>query len=309
MRLYLVTVVFLGITSPSKNYGTVWRYDDQHNWPGDRCREGGKRQSPIDIKTTDVIKDFNSLFIKYGNLKFVGYKKVLLSAINNGLTIQFTTDGDETIHPTITGGPLKHNYRLEQMHFHWISEHSLNGIKFPMEIHFVHVQSDLSVDEALMKRDGLAIIAVFCEVQADLDDYENTPVDEIIEHLPNLTSTGDRMSGILLDISKLLSPKNNNYFTYAGSLTSPECNEVVIWIIYQYPIRISDTQYRQFSKISAGRHNFRSQQRLSQHVVFTPPSNHVNKPHLVMFFENVVNLVADFFRNVTTYMKKELRSR
>lgn len=33
-----------------------------------------------------------------------------------------------------------------------------------MEVHFVHVRSDLSVLDALSKKDGLAIVAVFCKV-------------------------------------------------------------------------------------------------------------------------------------------------
>lgn len=34
-----------------------------------------------------------------------------------------------------------------------------------MEIHFVHVRADLKVPEALNKRDGLAIVSVFCDVR------------------------------------------------------------------------------------------------------------------------------------------------
>ncbi|KAG6448227.1 hypothetical protein O3G_MSEX005364 [Manduca sexta] len=166
----VIMAMVLEIASSVSYYGPAWSYDDETNWPGSKCREGGKRQSPIDIRTTDVIKDFNSHFIKYGALKFIGYQKVLLTGVNNGHTIQFSCEGDETIHPVLTGGPLKHQYRLEQMHFHWLSEHSINGMKYPMEIHFVHVRSDLTVMEALQKKDGLAIVAVFCQhIEVEVD--------------------------------------------------------------------------------------------------------------------------------------------
>ncbi|XP_075976506.1 carbonic anhydrase 1-like [Anticarsia gemmatalis] len=283
------------------NYQPLWTYDDEAQWPGTRCKIGGRRQSPIDIRTEIVIKDFTKQFIKYGPLVFTGYREVLVSGINNGHTIQFSTEGEEAIHPVLSGGPLKHVYRLEQIHFHWLSEHSINGVKYPMEIHFVHVRTDLTVYEALGKRDGLAIVAVFCNVQAELDDYQQEAM-EIMEYIPKLMNTGDRLSGVILDMTKLLSPNKGSYYTYAGSLTSPECNEAVVWIIFEIPIYLSDAQYRLFGKIGVGRHNFRSLQKMRQHVVFTPGDNSLHIPQIVIFFEDVFRLVTGFFKNITTFV-------
>ncbi|XP_028168647.1 carbonic anhydrase 1-like [Ostrinia furnacalis] len=287
----------------------LWTYDDETNWPGVNCKEGGKRQSPIDIRTADVVKDYAKQFIKHGQLKFTGYHRVLVSGINNGHTVQFSSEGEEAIHPTLTGGPLEHRYRLEQLHFHWLSEHSVNGIKFPMEIHFVHVRSDLNVGDALVSKDGLAIISVFCNVQAELDDRQQQASDEIMQYIPKLLETGDRISGVLMDMTKLLSPNQQSYYTYAGSLTSPECNEAVIWIIFDTPIFLSDADYRMFGKVGVGRHNFRSLQKLNHHVVFKPVSASLHTPQIVKLFDDVVKLVTDFFRNVTSFMSKGLRSR
>ena len=36
--------------------------------------------------------------------------------------------------------------------------------RYPMELHFVHVRTDLKVMDALGKRDGLAIVSVFGNV-------------------------------------------------------------------------------------------------------------------------------------------------
>ncbi|CAH2269783.1 jg18972 [Pararge aegeria aegeria] len=98
-----------------------------------------------------------------------------------------------------------------------------------MEIHFVHVRSDLEVFEALQRKDGLAIVAVFCNVQAEQSDHERGAFEELIQYIPQLMSIGDRVSGMLMDLRKLMSPEK-------GSLTSPECNEVVVWIIFYKPI-------------------------------------------------------------------------
>ncbi|CAD0200193.1 unnamed protein product [Chrysodeixis includens] len=290
------------------DYQPVWTYDDEAHWPGLRCREGGKRQSPIDIKTSDVIPDYTKQFIKYGPLQFTGYHKVLVSGINNGHTIQFSSEGEEAIHPVLTGGPLKYLYRLEQLHFHWLSEHSINGVKYPMELHFVHVRADLTVYEALGKRDGLAIVSVFGNVQAELDDYQQE-ASEMMQHIPKLMKTGDRTSGVLLDMTKLLSPNRESYYTYSGSLTSPECNEAVIWIIFDSPIFLTDAQYRLFGKVGVGRHNFRSLQKLKHHVVFSPAESKIHIPQIVIFFEDVIRVFTDFFRNVGTFVSDGLPTR
>ncbi|CAK1543781.1 unnamed protein product [Leptosia nina] len=271
----------------------------ESSWPGGFCKKGGKRQSPIDIQPKDVIVDFEKQFIKYGKLVYKGYEAVLLTGINNGHTIQFSTEGDNSMHPTLTGGPLKHVYRLEQLHFHWLSEHAVNGAKFPMEIHFVHVRSDLKVSEALSKRDGLAIVSVFCNVKTELKTEEADTSDELLQHIPLLMKTANRISGVLIDLEKLI-PQKHSYYSYMGSLTSPECNEVVIWIIYDKPIHISDALYRIFGNVGVGRHNYRSLQRLSHHMIFQPPPNLIATPRAVQMLQDVVNVIRNFFRNVTS---------
>uniref|UniRef100_A0A2A4ISD7 Carbonic anhydrase n=2 Tax=Heliothis virescens TaxID=7102 RepID=A0A2A4ISD7_HELVI len=291
------------------DYEPVWSYDNESNWPGLHCQEGGKRQSPIDIRTGDVIPDFTKTFIKYGPLQFTGYKRVLVSGINNGHTIQFSSEGDETIHPILTGGPLKYLYRLEQLHFHWLSEHSINGVKYPMELHFVHVRADLSVVEALNKRDGLAIVSVFGNVQTEIMEDFEPQVMEIMQHIPLLMNPGDRVSGVILDMTKLMSPNRQSYFTYSGSLTSPECNEAVIWIIFDEPIYLTDAHYRLFGKIGVGRHNFRSLQKLNHHIVYTPGVTKVHMPQIAVFFTDIINILGEFFKNVGKFVSNGIKTR
>ncbi|XP_050349538.1 putative carbonic anhydrase 3 [Nymphalis io] len=302
-KVYIIVVMYIDLFLCISFYGPIWSYDDESAWPGGFCKKGGKRQSPINIQTNNVIKDFDRQFIKHGSLKFIGYENVLSSGLNNGHTIQFSTEGYTDMHPTITGGPLKYTYRLEQLHFHWLSEHSIDGVKFPMEIHFVHVRKDLNISEALNKRDGLAILAVFCNVQPDLNENQREASDEIMQHIPLLMRTGRRFSGAILNLRKLLSPKKNSYFSYLGSLTSPECNEVVVWIIFDNPIYISDDLYRLFGKVGIGRHNFRSQQKIKHHQVYQPPDAFITTPKAVIVVKDVYKHVTQFFQNITRQVR------
>ncbi|XP_022834428.1 putative carbonic anhydrase 5 [Spodoptera litura] len=212
------------------------------------------------------------------------------------------------MHPLVSGGPLKHRYRLEQLHFHWLSEHAVNGIKYPMEIHFVHVRADLTVNQALHRKDGLAIISVFGNVQSELEDSD-LHMSEVMTHVPKLMRAGNRLSGVLLDMTKLLNVDKSSYYTYAGSLTSPDCNEAVTWIIFTSPIFLTDAQYRMFANIGIVRHNFRSLQRVNQQVVYMPVETKVKVPQIVQFFVDVGKAVTDFFKNFGTFMANGIHGR
>ncbi|KAJ2947243.1 hypothetical protein O0L34_g16953 [Tuta absoluta] len=289
------------------NLTDVWNYNNENAWPGKKCQEGGKRQSPIDIREQDVKVDFEGEFIRFGPLSFIGYKGVLMAGINNGLTVQFSSEGDPSIHPILKGGPLKHSYRLEQLHFHWLSEHAIDGRKFPMELHFVHVRTDLTVAEALQQRDGLAIVAMFCNVETQLTAEQDDITQELMDVVPLLLDTGKRFSGMLLDLRKLIEPRRFSYYAYEGSLTSPECNEVVIWIILEKPLAISDAQYRMFGKIGVSQHNFRSLQPIKRHKVYkTKPASPYQTPSFVRAMYAFFDDVKQFFQNVTRFVTKVL---
>ncbi|XP_073952932.1 carbonic anhydrase 1-like isoform X1 [Choristoneura fumiferana] len=278
-------------------FAPMWRYDDETTWPGTLCHSG-QRQSPINIRTAAVEMDFDRRFIRNGKLQLSGYNGVLVSGQNNGHTIQFTMEGDEAMHPTLTGGPLKHLYRLEQLHFHWLSEHAVDGFKYPMEIHFVHIRTDLSVAGALDVKDGLAIIAVFCNIhpEAEIADPKSD-MEEVMHEVPKLKTLGSRVSGVILDMTRLLKTPQN-YVTYSGSLTSPECNEAVTWIILEDPIFMTDAQYRLFSDIGVGRHNFRSLQ-ASNRSLWRPPRARFYTPYLVQVLHELLSTAASFVRNIT----------
>jgi len=68
-------------------------------------------------------------------------------------------------------------YMFEQLHFHWGSrdnvgsEHTIDGVRYPMEVHFVHYkQSYGSFDEAVNKPDGLVVLSGLYKVITRLNN-------------------------------------------------------------------------------------------------------------------------------------------
>ncbi len=91
---------------------------------------GGKSQSPIDINTKNAAADKKLLKPKFT------YGKSKINVVNNSHTVQFNVDGDNKVN--LNGK----DYKLLQFHYHALSEHTIDGKHFPLEVHFVHKYSD-----------------------------------------------------------------------------------------------------------------------------------------------------------------------
>lgn len=81
-------------------------------------------------------------------------------------------DGYEKIIPYVFGGRLTNEYVLEGLHFHWGnrnnlgSEHVVNDIQYPLEMHIIHRNRRYpNVSEALKHGDGLTVLAFFYQVR------------------------------------------------------------------------------------------------------------------------------------------------
>ncbi|WP_432772652.1 carbonic anhydrase family protein [Francisella salimarina] len=90
----------------------------------------GKKQSPINIATTNIIKGTEADKIK------INYHLHVDEIWNNGHTIQIQFKPGSYI---FIG---KQKYELKQMHFHTPSENYLDGKEFPFEAHFVNISKD-----------------------------------------------------------------------------------------------------------------------------------------------------------------------
>ncbi|XP_077392153.1 carbonic anhydrase [Festucalex cinctus] len=224
-----------------------WGYGP-NNGP-DKWEEGfpianGPRQSPINIvpKETQFSPSLKPLKLKYDPSNSMGI-------LNNGHSFQvdYSDDVDSS---TLTGGPISGTYRLKQFHFHWGasdergSEHTINGIKFPCELHLVHWNTKYpSFGEAASQPDGLAVVGVLLKIGA-----ANPKLQKVLDALASIKTKGMQTTFANFDPQTLL-PVSLDYWTYDGSLTTPPLLESVTWIVLKEPISVSPAQMAMFRSL------------------------------------------------------------
>jgi carbonic anhydrase len=191
--------------------------------------DDGQAQSPIDIITDSTVRD-NNQFI---SIKF----KTGITAIENlGHTIQLDFREGST---TITGGKT---YSTKQFHFHTPSEHMIDGITYPMEMHIVNVLKDS--DEK--KNPQFLVIALLFKM-----GRENTFIKEFLKAIPGeegkdtLPSGTVRFEDLFLTIPK---KEEAGFYFYHGSFTTPPYTESVLWIVKKYILEASPEQITAIEK-------------------------------------------------------------
>jgi carbonic anhydrase len=221
-------------------YGESWGYSGVYGpetWCDSYPACCGTSQSPIDIDVAASVPGYIEAF------DFHNYDSVSgeYTITNNGHTVKVSTDN--TVY--VSGGGLDGNYIFNQVHLHWGStndvgsEHRVNGWVFPAELHFVHWQESLgSIAEAYSVTGGLAVIGVLLEL-SDEDNMQLEPMISALEHVPY---DGDTFALESFNFLELLPADRECFYRYSGSLTTPDCNESVIWTVLDSTIKISARQ-------------------------------------------------------------------
>ncbi|KAM4531960.1 carbonic anhydrase 15 [Fundulus diaphanus] len=152
---------------------------------------------------------------------------------------------------TVSGGGLPGVYHTIQLHFHWGapaangSEHTVDGRRYPMEMHVVNMKSiHPNVSAALDDPTGLAVLGFFIDVVY----ADNVHFGHISQKLSSVAYRGQMAKVKPFPLLSLL-PKLNmsQYYRYSGSLTTPPCSQAVVWTLYEVPIYISWSQLAQFT--------------------------------------------------------------
>ena len=200
----------------------------------------GQNQSPINIieSTTILNPSAKDLDVMYSP------NTILKKVENNGHSIQFDFNpGDSILY--------KHDiYYLKQIHFHEPAEHLINGVKFPIEIHLVHVNTDNNITV-------LGILGM---------EGEESQLFEFLESFLPLENGEERIIDQNLDLTSLF-PDKTDFYSYSGSLTTPPCTENVNWVIFKEPIIISLDEVLKL-KNNMPLNNYRNEQPVNDRIIY-----------------------------------------
>ena len=180
----------------------------------------GKRQSPI------AIDDSATLQGPAEPIAF-DYRASGGTVVNNGHTIQVDLTPDNSL--VVRGS----SYQLLQFHFHHPSEEQVNGKTFSMVAHLVHKNAE----------GQLAVVAVLLT-----DGAPNPVIDTVWKHMPLDANDRVPLPSPLLNLNELL-PKDQRYYQFMGSLTTPPCTEGVLWMVLKTPVTLSASQIRLFGQL------------------------------------------------------------
>ncbi|GLJ46418.1 hypothetical protein SUGI_0978250 [Cryptomeria japonica] len=202
----------------------------------------GEKQSPINIQTANVQ---NNEALGVLNK---GYSAAHATMINKGYEIQVAWS--EYAGSVVIEGV---EYKLSQSHWHQPSEHTINGLRYPFELHMVHISDDGSI----------AVIGILYEFGKP-DDFltklewaihkiGQPHAEDIDLHSVNPNDIGLR--------------RDEAYYRYSGSLTTYPFNEEVTWTVIKHPKTATPEQVRDLWNALNGKANSREVQALNGRVV------------------------------------------
>ena len=207
-----------------KFFSNTWSYEGETgpaNWgkinPAWAKCGSGNRQSPIDIR--------DGMKVELEQISF-DYHPSTFNVTDNGHTVQVMVGGGNFL--TVQN----RMYELIQFHFHRPSEERINGKGYEMVVHLVH-------------KDGEGRIAMLALL---LERGKPQPVIQTVWNNLPLEKLETLAPSVVLDPMELL-PARRDYFTFMGSMTTPPCQEGVLWLVMKEPVQASPAQMALFSRL------------------------------------------------------------
>jgi len=200
----------------SQSQENPFDYHHQKEWR----LESGDSQSPIDIRREDVTPadyapDENDTIVVHVTGEGA-------SVVDNGNTVQIVLANSTA---TIRG----RHFKLMQAHFHAPAEHTIDGVRHPLEGHFVFKAQD----------GRLAVIAVL---------YREGVENEQFAVLVSAAQRDVRVPVDSFDAAALVPATLNCYYHYLGSLTTPPLSENVEWYVLDEPVALSSADIEAFRR-------------------------------------------------------------
>ncbi|CAL8365379.1 unnamed protein product [Lota lota] len=242
-------IVLLAVVSALSRCSALWCYESQFTC-AEPCKDpgswavlfpkcGGLQQSPINIVTSKV-----HVNTALHPLDFKGHEsKINIIVENLGYSIQFVLPQSVRL----TGGALPGNYRALHFHLHWGadggpgSEHTIDGERFPMELHMLHIKEPYgSVAEAEHDMAGIALLSFLFEESTN----DHPHLNSLIAAMGHIHDNGSSAEIRDFKLSDIIPPAKDlhSYYRYVGSMTTPGCEQAVAWTVFQQTLPVSSKQ-------------------------------------------------------------------
>jgi carbonic anhydrase len=202
---------------PSREYYTL---------PG---LDHGLIQSPVNILSGDTAAGSHSVI-------FAGEGISATEIRNTGHSVQLQMPPGASV---AFDGDL---YELKQCHFHTPSEHQIDGVTYPMEMHCVSTHPDTNSDGA---PEYLVVAFLYKMGQA------SSAIGRFIDAIPpdEGAQITDKHSTFFISDIVAEGDVSLGYFTYQGSLTTPPYTETVRWLVKRSIREASPQQIRKINQI------------------------------------------------------------
>lgn len=213
---------------------------------GSEC--AGRHQSPINILEIETTVG-NSL----DQISELNYEDntSLTSITNNGHTIQYNFDGE--LNKFIYEDK---EYQMKQFHFHAPSEHTLNGVRYPLEIHLVHHN----------EKSNSYVVFAFLVHQGE-SDPTFTFLEKFLPIKEGETKDISATYNLGTTVKDVFGMDSVEAFTYDGSLTTPPCTEKVHWIVFKNASSASASQIKILEDLMP-KNNYRDVQPINDRTVY-----------------------------------------
>lgn len=195
----------------------AWSYDEGPTGPSNWANldatfaacGSGQRQSPIDLSEPQRY-DFQDPDPSYGMRP--GQRQlaqgVVMLTVDPGARLMLGPDA----------------YDLVQIHAHAPSEHTIEGRRFPAELHLVHRHASGQI----------AVVGVLLE--------EGSQSPDLWPLMPPWPAPGEVQTPEEKLAPVGLLPASLKSYQYEGSLTTPPCTEGVRWVVLATPVEASAAQ-------------------------------------------------------------------
>jgi len=246
--------------SGKDNSPNHWTYEEVASWKEEYPECEGQSQSPLDIDTSKLKLSFDgdgSGFYSFANR--TNYKALTgRTSHNNFHSVQVDGDFGTIILPIGV-------FEAKQFHFHFPSEHAIDGMLADGEMHIVHQK---------VNSKELAVIGILLQDSSRL--AHDKDARETRSELGFLSRIGfgsrlpyvgkDLIIDGSVDLNSMYGPLSGPYFYYVGSLTTPPCSEGVHWYVLQHVAGVSQAMIQSFKDVMAERDN-RPVQKINERTI------------------------------------------